>query len=80
MITTIEELIRNIVREELQKYSSKEEDFTMTTEEVMLKYKIKSKATLNAYHKMGLPYFKGKPNLYFKSQIENFFKQNQIRR
>jgi hypothetical protein len=74
----IEELIRKIVREEIE--NIEREDMIMTTNEVMERYRIKSKTTLNSYHKMGLPYFKGAPNMYSRNMLEQFFKQNMIKK
>jgi|32_taG_2_1085360.scaffolds.fasta_scaffold21305_3 hypothetical protein len=46
----------------------------LTTETVMDEFQIKSKSTLNRYHKMGLRYIKGRPNRYRREEIERFFK------
>jgi hypothetical protein len=46
----------------------------LTTEAVMDEFQIKSKSTLNRYHKMGLRYIKGRPNRYRREEIERFFK------
>jgi hypothetical protein len=45
----------------------------LTTEEVMKAWRIKSKSTLNRYHKMGLKYVKSRPNLYRKEELDRFF-------
>lgn len=46
----------------------------LTTEKVMELFEIKSKSTLNRYHKLGLRYIKGRPNRYRKDEIDRFFK------
>lgn len=78
---TIEEQIRTIVRQELEALQNKlaQEDNTMlTTDEVMFKYGIKSKATLHNYHRIGLPYIKSRPNRYRLVDLESFFTKNKI--
>lgn len=75
----IEEYIRKIVREELALITHNTHN-TLTTEEVMAKYGIKSKATLISYHKQGLPYIKGRPNRYMENDIIQFFIKNRITR
>jgi hypothetical protein len=46
----------------------------LTTEKVMEYFNIKSKSTLNRYHKLGLRYIKGRPNRYRREEIDRFFK------
>lgn len=46
----------------------------LTTDKVMDLFGIKSKSTLNRYHKLGLRYIKGRPNRYRKDEIDRFFK------
>lgn len=66
--------IRQIFREELSlALSTRKEPTPLTTEDVMEKYQIKSKSTLNSYHRMGLPYIKGCPNRYYEDDINIFF-------
>lgn len=76
-----ENRIRQIFREELSlALSTRNEPVPLTTEDVMEKYRIKSKSTLNSYHRMGLPYVKGSPNRYYEDDINIFFKANRIKR
>ena len=76
-----ETLIRQIFREELSlALNTRNEPTPLTTEEVMEKYGIKSKSTLNSYHRMGLAYVKGNPNRYYEDDINIFFKANRIKR
>lgn len=70
------ETIRLIIREELHRSQVS----MITTDQLMTLYGIKSKSTINAWQKMGLPYFKGNPNLYNTEDIKQFFKENSIRR
>jgi hypothetical protein len=74
--------IRQIFREELSLAlnTRTQEPTPLTTEEVMEKYSIKSKSTLNSYHRMGLQYVKGNPNRYYEDDINIFFKSNRIKR
>lgn len=58
-----------LLREVLQK-----PDNILTTDEVMEKYKIGSRTTLNRYHAEGLKYIKGSPNRYREKDLETFFK------
>lgn len=51
-----------------------DEDVVLTTPEVMDKYKIASRTTLNTYHSEGLRYIKGSPNKYRLKDLETFFK------
>ncbi len=46
----------------------------LTTDKVMEVFGIKSKSTLNRYHKLGLRYIKGRPNRYRIDEINRFFK------
>lgn len=46
----------------------------LTTERLMTEFGIKSKSTLNRYHKLGLRYIKGRPNRYRREEIDRFFK------
>jgi hypothetical protein len=76
-----ESRIRQIFREELSlALAVNKEPVPLTTEEVMDKYAIKSKSTLNSYHRMGLAYVKGNPNRYYEDDINIFFKSNRIQR
>jgi len=75
---SIEKQIIAIVRRELAAYRQPAADVWLTTEEVMLKYGIKSKATLNNYHRRGLPYTKGKPNRYTQQDLDRFFKKSRV--
>lgn len=75
-----ETTIRRIFREELAlAVQTKEPPRMVTTEEIMIRFNIKSKSTLNNYQKMGMPYFKGKPNLYNLEEVIKFFTDNMIR-
>lgn len=49
-------------------------DNLLTTDKVMTEFAIRSKSTLNRYHKMGLRYIKGRPNRYRREELERFFK------
>ena len=49
-------------------------DNLLTTDKVMAEFAIRSKSTLNRYHKMGLRYIKGRPNRYRREELERFFK------
>lgn len=46
----------------------------LTTDRLMDEFGIKSKSTLNRYHKLGLRYIKGRPNRYRREEIDRFFK------
>lgn len=74
----IEELVRELVRDEMAKMTAQREHIMLTTTDVMNRYQIRSKTTLHNYHKMGLRYFKGNPNLYNQEDIVEFFKTNSI--
>lgn len=54
-------------------------DALMNTDDVLRKYKV-ARRTLNRWKVAGLPYIKGKPNLYRSSDVEDYIKRNLIKR
>jgi len=75
MTPILREFKQEVIREvkELSKSGEQEEE-VMITEEVMAKYRIDNHGTLQRYHREGLPVMPGRPNRYFRSDIENFLK------
>lgn len=55
-----------------------EHEDILSTEELMKKLGIKSKATINKYHHMGLPFIKGRPNRYRPADVRDFLTKHSI--
>lgn len=85
---TLEDTIRAIIREELatflEKLKSGDDDSLVTTDQVVNSGRwpsINNRNTLWKYHKEGLDYIKGRPNMYRPSIIDNFLmSKNAIRK
>ena len=72
----MDEMKTSLLSEVTQNTSStqEKEDEQLTTKQVCEKYGI-HRTTLTRWHDEGLPYRKGAPNRYFKSDIMKFMKQ-----
>jgi len=58
--------------------SREQEDEILVTEEVMKRYRIDNRGTLQRYHREGLRVWPGRPNRYYKSHIDKFIKDHKI--
>lgn len=58
----------------------KERDLLLTSTDLMKEFGV-SRITLHNWHKQGLPYIKGAPNKYYRSEVDKFIaKHKTIRR
>jgi hypothetical protein len=77
-----QEEIRTVIREEVQSaikgFFSAAVSEIVDTEEAMRFLGVEHRTTLTRYHRQGLPYIKGTPNRYVKSDLIEFAMKKRI--